>query len=156
MTLLEAQKIVQEACVKAVPEIVELKLGCRIILRDGDTILNERIVLKNKSGMLTTFVDVGITFSNKTVAITDLYEILGRDIRLADVLAALTEATLSEGCPLVIDTAGQFYDLREQTELGRLSKIKLQWDCLHDSLSWHVENRPETVIALAELLASKN
>lgn len=75
----------------------------------------------------------------------------GRDIRLADVLLALT---LDGGSRFNVITykrgpmAGKANILRENMDRF------VVWNLRHDSLEWHRDNQPETVEWLAELLTN--
>ncbi len=71
--------------------------------------------------------------------VRDRYEILGREIRLADVIEATKKA----------------YEDKRLKFSGRYSlftRILTEWNTKHDSLDWHRDNQPETLLFLANLL----
>lgn len=62
-------------------------------------------------------------------------EAIGREIRLADILAVIEKRDIEE-----YKKASFWLDVREQ------------YDLLHDSLSWHAEHKPELIEWLYEIL----
>lgn len=86
----ELKKIIQDAN----PGIMELKMGCRVIWAAGK--LSEgipgTILGMNYAGnwlISIRFLGGGSAFLAKTIKRKEIKEVLGRDIRLADVLMAL-------------------------------------------------------------------
>lgn len=51
-----------------------------------------------------------------------------KPLTLAVVLRAIAQATLDAGCPFVVDSAGQIYDVREQDEVGYLKTTRASWN----------------------------
>lgn len=113
-------EIVKKACIEANPDILKLEFGCRVKInvcgKDMDVMIDESDVVPNGED--------GIKFSDSDCY--DCTEILGREIRLADVLLALKRGHS--------DVWGKYWNLK------------------YDSLSWHRDNQPETVEFLAKLL----
>lgn len=119
-------EIVKKACIEANPDILKLEFGC-----EGDYDGNS--VKWLRYGMDFNNVDgpnVHVwQMSNGSRFVTpdnSLVQILGREIRLADVLLAFKRAHS--------DVWGKYWNLK------------------HDSLSWHRDNKPETIEFLVKLL----
>lgn len=89
-TIEEKVKFVREKCIEANPEIVELKFGCEIEHPIGSKkgiIISHSLTLRAKQDMFLV-LKKGSTFYLVKHAIT---KIIGRPIRLADILLALQE-----------------------------------------------------------------
>lgn len=109
---------IREACIKANPEIIELKFGCKVkkgnwtgyiyslmINKDGPYQFN--FITKTPEGLRPIHVDMNL----------ESYEILGREIRLADILLAFGAKETDTGL------------FREEIIQGQNC-----WDLYHDSL----------------------
>ena len=97
--LKELEKIIH----KAVPEIMELKFGCKVKDKSDNQIM-EFLLEEEKTVLSKTrnyFSVKGKTFV--TLILASSFEILGRDITLEDVLVALGEAKYC------IDAMGQMW-----------------------------------------------
>lgn len=121
---------IRAACIKANPEIVELKFGCEIELYD---VKQKVISYKRNNWRLTTDKsDCKMDASELKEKVT----ILGRPIRLADVLLAIPRS------------------IRERMEInhsafGIYSQGHEFWNLLKDDLSLQT---PETLSFIADLL----
>jgi len=155
----QLKKKIQEAN----PEIMELKFGCKVKLLLGDLYGETGFVITNCSkcrkhkrysscdswcefddavGVITQPDDI---FTEYTFLHNEV-ESLGRPIRLADVLLAMpVEMELHH------EPSGLHF--RKKYAAGILNENEwIKWDLEHDSLSWHKENKPETVEFLINLL----
>lgn len=130
------EKIIQ-ACTKANPEIMELKFGCKF-KRTGT---NSVFIFVHRDGE-NYRTNEGSSFTKwKWNQIKSGYEILGREIRLADVLLAM-------GHEIYI------YKLSNKAHFSSTVKdIRCNyfnsWDLLHDNLELQ---SPQTLQFIAELL----
>lgn len=158
MTRQENLKIVREAVVRAVPEIMELKFGCEIALKKPLSNFGQKIV--ERFGDSTWKLDdnnfrfVGergwidaydILFFRK-----ENVEILGRPIHLADVLVAVEEHIKAQWLTSAFpdETIGNFQPYLENTGMNTMK----QWNLRADSLD---QQSDETLEFLAKLLANK-
>ena len=76
----------RERIVKVVPEIMELKFGCKVMLKNEDAMFfsdtgNSNLIVLTESDRL-----------NHVHHVNEILKILGRDIQLADVLRAISES----------------------------------------------------------------
>lgn len=126
------EQIIREACIKANPEIMELKFGCQIHFiqqtwvfagfgrEDGLTYMLTKTELEDGKGVFTTIKDHS----------EGRYEILGRPIHLADVLLAIEK--LSKDVNILVDSQGSIY-------VGGLVNWQIiknvSWNLLQDDLS---------------------
>lgn len=99
-------KTIREACIKANPEILKLEFGCNTT--GGKIAIYEENI---KAMMCITTSGDSRIFS----ADTDLIQILGRDIRLADVLLAMQHTHCDRAG--FIDYNGQFWDCDNNMEV---------------------------------------
>lgn len=147
------QKI-KEACIKANPEIMELKFGCEVIVNLSYT---------DKHAMITRCLDTQkqmfqwIELPWQEAGIKPEYctdkskmEILGRPIHLADVLLAIdkTDDSWSMSC------FGYFEQWKVETDKPDIYKLyqpNIKWNLRKDSLSDQTE---QTKQFLAELLTN--
>lgn len=100
----------KQKTIKYVPEIMELKRGCRINLKYS----GEAIFIDTEEYYTTSF----ILKNNLINTTTEEYKIIGRDITLEDVLIAL------EYCKefIAIDTRGDFINNIDGFSIG------IRWD----------------------------
>lgn len=153
---------VRKACIKANPEIVELKFGCEFYQKHRKTgeVLSDAVYV---------FVGRGIDVRETSFCLTNRYagdaigcydgyasyevqseknmagyiEIIGRPIRLADVLLALNRKSNTSGY-WAVDTTGAWLDMRKSVR-----HIMSEWNLRKDSLD---EQSEETISFLYELL----
>lgn len=127
----------KDAIVQACPDIMELKFGCEIRdkrLRKNVTFLN---LTKNKRGNEQAYVHLGKTAWY--VPIQD-FEILGRKITLADVLATFVMRDDLKG-----KTLEEWAKEREESQM----KIVYIWNLRDDDLD---HQSPETTAFLTSIL----
>lgn len=138
MTRTKSEQIVIKAVIKAVPEIMELKFGCEMRRMDfllkyvGKNNGQHALLITGKQELL--FVD----------KIEEAVEILGRPIRLADVLLAIQETH--------IELAKVNHETLRITPTAEKVTVKGYgfWNLRADSLS---EQSDETIHFLAELFS---
>ncbi len=166
MTRSENIAKIREACVKVNPEIMELKFGC-VVQRECDC----GLVCKSR----VRYVQEGIEYGNGksrgvtidhmedscmgvgvSIMVRDLpsswnketwgYEIIGRDIRLSDVLYALHKNYgVSHNMIISCLDSGRFYDNDE----GHSYYLKNVWNLLKDRLE---DQSDECISFLVDLL----
>lgn len=107
MTREEQIKSIREKCVAANPQIVELKFGCSLVRKDADIGWNAVVTnsprYRGGTGYEYFSSDHWNQIQQSTEQITDEYEIIGRPIRLADVLLAM-----NDHAPLACSHSGGF------------------------------------------------
>ncbi len=145
--------------IKANPSIMDLKFGCRIKhtlygnVSISTVALASGMMMKNENGVAVEdypFLDVFEGGEKKRLnRDIDMFEILGREIRLADVLLAVGNISSDYS----IDATGRFQVWKK---VGlRWCKdgngLALSWNLSHDSLDWHAKNAPETIEFLYSL-----
>lgn len=107
MTRHEKFAFIREKCIETNPEIIQLKLGCQIMMIDGTvgTILFEdslnRLCILSEYGPLFKEIIIGREFVEKML-------VLGRPIRLADVLLTLHKKNGANKTLLNVECDGQF------------------------------------------------
>lgn len=145
MTTPEQIKYITERCIAANPSILDLVFGCEIICKyDYAKIYSENIMLDDVGDK---YVNVSPTLQgNDMIYIDDNnFEIIGREIRLADVLLAIN----NRGEQIIgwhMSTTGHFYKtLMNGSHIAQSES----WNLLSDSLS---SQSPETIAFLYELL----
>ena len=79
-------QLIREKCIAANPEIMELKLGCKIVNKYRNKMPVSLFVCKNGNTYRTFHEVFGYEDSP-----SENFEILGRPIRLADVLLAISK-----------------------------------------------------------------
>lgn len=117
-TAVEKKEAVRAAIIKAVPEIMELKFGC-----EGKT-----------HGMKWVLTEQGWRSGPRGFSIMEPREIVGRPIRLADVLLA---ARGNKGELLRIDQYGTFWIGHSVEVMGENTKV--DWNLRTDDLSQQSE-----------------
>ena len=149
---------ITKAVHKAVPEILELKFGCEL-LREEHPGRHYKVIEDLGWGANTNKIWINsVPFGSMDLPreiekdiITDRngekWRILGRPIRLADILETI-EKTL-EDC--VVNTQGHLLELKSQTETGLITHegTGIYWNLLNDDLT---QQSPETLEFLAKLL----
>ncbi len=139
MTTKEKLEAIRQACIKANPEIVELKFGCLI---SGFGHHRSPVVCLDKD--YTAFLHAPTLITNdKTKNVQANYEIIGRPIRLADVLLALhrTSRTQNVSINTLVGTMMNHNFTRDD--------LNKHWDFYKDSLD---EQPEETISFIYELL----
>jgi len=130
----KTQKI-REKVIEANPEIVELKFGCRI--EGGGVVMdNGWVYWDTPEG--NTCVD-NFDFEG---------EIIGRPIRLADILMAIQGS--GKGFWSVSDGGAFVFNGEEDPNIIDVQEIS--WNLKENTLEWHAKNRPETIDFLYKLL----
>lgn len=149
MTNLET---IRQACIKANPEIMELKFGCRIktenMVKDYIKVICEPFKDSEKNEYI--YATHGQTaekiYLKPYKTENKIIKILGREIRLSDVLLALEKLNEDRKSYWGIDSEGEFikfkrYDIDENSNIF--------WDLKNDNLELQSE---ETINFLVELL----
>lgn len=129
---------VRQKIIAKVPSILELKFGCEIKMKDGKHVF---YVL----GCIDSFIAHDGSFRVKT----DIKEILGRTITIADVLRAINETNKMKSNLCYFEDMCDL--IRPVYEDGKLIR-EAYWSLEHDSLAWHAENRPEVITFLNQIL----
>lgn len=132
-------KIIREAVIKIIPEIMELKFGCETTY--GKIGLYDKYV---KSFLAFSPTGDSRIFSEDT----NLVEILGRPIRLADVLFTMNKVAQKTDYIYQVTTNGEF--VKESRETGTTEEVAF-WNHIDDDLS---HQSPECLEFLAGLLTS--
>lgn len=136
---------IREACIKANPDIVYLKRGCELILKEEHKGGSKHTVLVDeKNGVM--WADAGMVIIQ--IWGDDIKEIIGRPIRLADVLhgiqTKIAKQWLDTSNPL--ETLGKWQPHLEKTGLEIIKK----WRLLEDDLT---QQSDETIDFLYNLLS---
>ena len=129
---------VREAVISAVPSILELEFGCEV--EDGTGVWK---VIRDNGDVVDAWNGTQICSLNKLE-----FKVLGRPIRLADVLAAI-HRKCGNGS-FYVDAAGNFWRTGGFSE-EPLMPHGVLWDLLHDDLN---EQAPETISFLYEILCT--
>lgn len=134
-------QLIKEKVIATQPEIMKLKFGCRIV--------NKYRVDKSVSFFVSKAGDLYRTFHEdfgyEDCAASNFEEILGRPIRLADVLLAIKNKTgYDDG--VLVGCGGDFFLLEGDDYLPR---PKIIWDLKKDNLE---EQSEETLRFFAEIL----
>ena len=141
-------ELIRQKCIEANPEIVELKFGCEVILKQS--IFGRQ---KGVHGFVGATPDgIFIVFPGDGHQIyceeENAYEVIGRPIRLADVLLAIFEGKVYEKInevPLILDSG-----LFGTSTVGHAIKTSgYSWNLRKDDLN---EQSEETINFLAKLL----
>lgn len=139
-------KEIREKCIQANPEIVELKFGCEIY-RKGAT---KREFFSGSFNNLMSIVRIDemgawLPFELPYPPESQEFEVIGRPIRLADVLLAIDENKIY----LLIDSDGSFHMHDKNMELEYQD---CRWNNSKDDL---ILQSPETLDFIHSLLISK-
>lgn len=140
---------IRRACIEANPEIVELKFGCRVLYRHPtEKDLPSPTVwafVRHHENLTFSIVDNLERVERVSVLNNDV-QIYGREIRLADVLCAMSKKDdyfILSDTSLAIDYKGYFFD--PVNELGE----GIRYELANDDLTLQ---SPETIDFLFELL----
>ena len=145
--------------IKAVPEIMELKFECRVLLDDKKK--HQSIVsIVTDTGI---FYKLGIHYDGKKFETNlglvgrdfryEFYEVIGRPIKLEDVLIALSENNIVTELGIFIDIMGRFWKIEPCYGKNKM-RIVSRWQ-LNKDLDWHWENKKETIEFLYNLIIKK-
>lgn len=132
------EQIIRDACVAANPDIIELKFGCEIEVSDDFipypivTYMREIGASKKDGAYEWEGMRNGTIWTRRK---SEILKILGRPIRLADVLHGIQDAGFRKGIVTTTDK--------------QIESIIWKWNLLQDDLSLQTE---ETKAILAELL----
>lgn len=135
---------IRVACIKADPSILDLEFGCEVKLKRN---LHTRF--KGERGMIAgTPEGYAIAFENGHLMMTedgeDDIEVLGRPIRLADVLLAIGSTEYG------IDATGHFLkDFCEKSAWDDKGEIPFKWNLKQDDLE---KQSKECLAFIASLL----
>ncbi len=133
-------EIIRQACIKANPEIIELKFGCQIIHNNTGKIITITNFDEKEPYYGFSFVDGGIvplfaSGENKKELI-----IIGRPIRLSDIIFTLYKNKKAQYFGGMLDNNSIYFANR------------ISWDLLHDDLN--LQSEP-TKKFIANLLKKK-
>lgn len=140
-------KKIREACIEANPDIVALKFGCEVKIGGGFKRLVWQILFNDDedcdriSHVLTESDRIGMV---QISPVESLEEIIGRPIRLADVLTAIRESgnglwgVTDDGVFIQVDENLNIYEIRKES-----------WPLSNDNLN---EVSDETASFIANLL----
>lgn len=149
----EELEIIRKACIEANPEIMELKFGCEVHVKG---LVHTIFAFEESEGLYSAILNKPFPEEMKWADYLDCeftkdaegVEILGRPVRLVDVLlAADFKSNSLEGLKIT-----SVLNLREDTPnqaLIAVGSIVNTWNLRKDSLS---EQSPETITFLANLL----
>lgn len=131
---------IRQACIKANSEIVELKFGCEFRYFEGLNRYGHRRTPTVKYLCLNTqdeIVAYLVSPANTRLEIKkdDIEEILGRPIRLADVLLAISKADENNHNKIWMKSDGRIVANFETKSL----KSVVDWDLLKDDLTQQSE-----------------
>lgn len=130
MTTADKLKEIRAACIAANPEIVELKMGCHVLLENGlqleyigriDTHTNQDFIWRTIYSPFAT-----TQWVNKRPDEME-FKIIGRKIGLADVLNAIEKTDID----ILVDSGGDFY---EGGYDGLSNKHGIHWNLQHADL----------------------
>ncbi len=133
MTNEQKLEVIRKACVAANPEIMELKFGCLIKTKDGIQHYGQGLEDSNDGGFRSVDEGCGCC-SNNQYYDKGQFEILGREIRLADVLLAIQAKyqKINGYVTYLVGSNGTFY---EQEGLCGSHQELDYWNLLKDSLT---------------------
>lgn len=152
-------EIVRKAVISAVPEIVELKFGCRVLYGKKHEYSATVENWFSKSDKTLRVLDH--TFRQQSILKEEDCKVLGRDIRLADVLVTVMETTPFK-LDVVCESKATLY-VRDRNLYGQSALLEkldkktggrrgVEWNLREDSLE---KQSQETISFLAELLGNK-
>lgn len=104
--------IIREKVIEVVPEIVELKMGCDVEIVIGSLACPATIVQKNYAGNWLVLI-AGQTATYKA---KQIYKIIGRPIRLAEILLTVQSPScgvMEASYELVDPSYGHTWDIRK-------------------------------------------
>ena len=148
MDIQEKIKYIRERCIEANPEIVELKFGCRIKITEinyTDTVVAH---LQSERELKTYY--------SYRVLVDDIEKIIGRPIRLADVLLAI-EKRQGEA-EYIVTADGHFLQNLSVSEVGfyTYEATKFYWNLKDNNLENQSEECKNFIYELLEHHESSN
>ena len=151
--------------IEAVPGIVKLEFGCKILA--FNKIIKFSHFKENKGKTVANFVGGTMVRPPATpqtmVCITKtggLYyyntnnlKIIGRDIKLADVLIALAKNNIVSELGIFVDVMGRFWTIESCSGKNEM-KIVGRWELFrgNNSLDWHYKHQLKTCEFLFNLI----
>lgn len=138
---------IRKACIEANPEIVALNWGCKIKKGDGELIVTYVSDICQDTMVYAVGFDghpIVLYTGTYSLYLDQIDEIIGRDIRLADVLLAIGTIEKDGWC---IAPDGQFVEYDVETGNMRLSRF--WWNLKDDNLEHHT---PETHKFIADII----
>lgn len=146
-------KTIREACIKANPEIVKLKFGCMVEEKiafgskfRGETFKGKRIfplVQKDTADQWIFLTDTGMGRESED-KILDWHTVIGREIRLADVLLAIKNNQPGERGKEVLHICSEGLS-------AEIQQLVCIWNLKQDSLE---AQSPETIEFITNLLTN--
>lgn len=142
--LSQAYNELREVIIKACPEIMELKFGCKVLCKDYPDKECVRIYAgrRNHGESLQLCAD-NVEYLWR---MDKKFEILGSPITIAEVLRFLNGNERA----ICVDWEGYFVELLD-TDYNILSRDHM-WNLEKNTLEWHRDNRAETIYFLHSLL----
>ena len=137
----EQYEQLRQVIIKANPDIVELGFGCKT---------DYGIITKIKGIELR--LDGGRGYVSKGQVKRGLVKIIGRDIKLADVLIALNNAQKERDCDYLTQARPSYDNLNEIILINFKRDGNCSWNLKNNSLDWHWINQKETVDFLFNLI----
>lgn len=141
---------IREACIKANPSIKDLVFGCQIKVEKGIATIyeaNDQVI----EAVQLDKPEIGYRWAvNKPRETVNDFEIIGRPIRLADVLLAV-KLFGRKRVPWMVDEMGFFW-ARDNDKKVIFFGLEKQWDLFKDDLTQQSE---ETIDFIYELLHGK-
>lgn len=140
----EKLEAIRAACIKANPSIMDMEWGCEARQgKDMYIILAKNAIYKNTS-YLVRQKESGAVHDSSILGPN--WHVLGRPIRLADVLLAIITKDPANRTRVIVESSGQFIFCVFGDE-GK--KAGPSWNLLKDSLT---DQSPETIDFLYQLL----
>ena len=133
---------IRKACIEANPEIMELKFGCEVKHLVGDELLGTVVGTEDTKQIL--YITYALHYPNKTSVLhwhTENCKILGRAIRLTDVLLAIPKHGLE------LNSSANF--LYCEYVDGKNEEVHFDWNFQKDRLE---DQSEETLSFIANLL----
>ena len=137
----------KKAIIKAVPEIVALKMGCKV---QNNWSKHKSYIFIRRKGRKSIFWSKQFKkeiemFDKRSNEDREPFKIIGRPISLEDVLIVLNSKI-----QCLIDVNWAKNEIRIKIE----NSVCISWQ-LNKSLQWHAENKPETINFLHYLICNK-
>jgi len=140
--------IIREACIAANEDILKLEFGCRFLWKEHDEESEEEYgaTFENWKTKHTWVRALGPLGQQCIIARSNITKILGRPIRLSDVLLAI-----GFHAHLVVTTEGEFVEIYDLVTGGKTVDSKdIRWNLRNDDLT---AQSPETLAFISNLLS---
>lgn len=147
MTTLEKYNFIRKEAIKVNPDIVKLEFGCKIIAKLYDKEFKAIITSDQMLDYVYAVNSSGVIFSEDPILINKIIKILGRDIRLADILLLLEKSSIPMGDYSIDSNRLDFYKIESDEP-----EIEWCWYLLQDSLEYHLNNHPEVIECIYNLI----